>query len=475
MFVLTFLVKPFWIFGIDRAVQNQTGEQAYGFYYTLYSIAFLFSAVLDFGINTYNTKQIASNKHAFKDNFSELLLTKCLLFVCYFCATLGFAFANHYNLKMIYGLCFMALNQALVGFILFLRSNLSGLHLYAADSVGSVLDRLITIMLCIPLIYTTLGNRFLSINTFIYSQTLALMATSLLIFYWLNQQKPDYKLVWHSKQQLVLLGQMLPFATLGLLMSFYNRIDVVLLSKFRSDVDVGIYSASYRMVDAVNMFAMLFGGLLLPMFSKLFTQNKPDELKNLVQLAAVLMFVGTYLVAVVCSVFDAELMQLLYTKSTAYYEQTFGYLIFSIIPIGSIYVFGTLLTATSELKFLNSIAAIALLFNVSANVVGLHYFGANAVEVAKISVCTQFFVAGSHFAYSFYALKLKPNWLLMAKILVFCVLSWGGIWLGRGYFVGNTYLAVGLPMVANVALFFGLKLLPLSYENVMDLVKKYKS
>ena len=45
-------------------------------------------------------------------------------------------------------LLLLAINQSIVEFILYLRSNLAGLHLFMQDSLISVLDRLLLIIIC---------------------------------------------------------------------------------------------------------------------------------------------------------------------------------------------------------------------------------------------------------------------------------------------------------------------------------------
>ena len=50
------LVKPFWIFGIDRVVQNKVGPAEYGTYFALFNFSFLFGIVLDFGLNNFNNR-----------------------------------------------------------------------------------------------------------------------------------------------------------------------------------------------------------------------------------------------------------------------------------------------------------------------------------------------------------------------------------------------------------------------------------
>jgi hypothetical protein len=51
--VINVIIKPFYIFGIDRAVQNRVGEVNYGIYFALFSFTFLFQIINDFGIQNF--------------------------------------------------------------------------------------------------------------------------------------------------------------------------------------------------------------------------------------------------------------------------------------------------------------------------------------------------------------------------------------------------------------------------------------
>ena len=42
---LNLLIKPFWIFGIDRTVQNTVGVEEYGFYFVVFNFSFLFNII----------------------------------------------------------------------------------------------------------------------------------------------------------------------------------------------------------------------------------------------------------------------------------------------------------------------------------------------------------------------------------------------------------------------------------------------
>ena len=58
---LNLLIKPFWILGIDRAVQNAVGTEQYGFYYSIFGFSFLLNILLDLGITNFNNKNISQN------------------------------------------------------------------------------------------------------------------------------------------------------------------------------------------------------------------------------------------------------------------------------------------------------------------------------------------------------------------------------------------------------------------------------
>ena len=74
------LVKPFWILGIEVEVQNAVGNEAYGFYYALYSFSYIFNILLDLGITNFNIRNIAQHPQLIEKHLSGILGIKlCLL------------------------------------------------------------------------------------------------------------------------------------------------------------------------------------------------------------------------------------------------------------------------------------------------------------------------------------------------------------------------------------------------------------
>src|SRR5450631_1784191 len=65
LLLLNVLIKPLWIFAIDRQVQNIVGLDIFGKYFALFNITIVFNFLLDPGITTfYNLQTSAQTKLA---------------------------------------------------------------------------------------------------------------------------------------------------------------------------------------------------------------------------------------------------------------------------------------------------------------------------------------------------------------------------------------------------------------------------
>ena len=78
------LIKPLYLFGIDRGLQNTVGSNAYGLFYALFNLSFILSVALDPGITNFNNRHIAQNNQLLTKYFSRISVFKLLLTVPYF-------------------------------------------------------------------------------------------------------------------------------------------------------------------------------------------------------------------------------------------------------------------------------------------------------------------------------------------------------------------------------------------------------
>lgn len=389
LLLLNFLIKPFWIFGIDRTVQNTLSAEDYGTYFALFNFSMLFNILLDFGITNFNNRNIAQNAQLLSKYFSGIVVLKFLLAVIYFTITFIVGYFAGYDALRFKMLLFLAINQFLISFIQYLRSNIAGLQQFVLDSFFSVLDKTLMIIFCGILIWGNWLVRDFTIMHFVYGQTLAYLVAAILVFMMVFFKVNSFHFKFNKTFLILILKQTVPFALLVLTMTFYYRLDAVMLDYMLVDGEyqAAVYAQAYRLMDAANQIGVLFAGLLLPMFAFMIKQKQ--SLNNLVRLSFTLIFIPALVLALICWSSSKEIMELLYTDAVDAVK-ILPILMFCFVAIASTYIFGTLLTANNNLKQLNILAIGGLLLNFGLNFILIPYYEAYGSAVA--SMITQFFV-----------------------------------------------------------------------------------
>lgn len=416
---LNLLVKPFWILGIDRTVQNLVGDEHYGLYFALFNFSLILNILLDVGITNYNNRNIARHNQLLKKHLSNLVGLKLMLAVVYAFISLLVAGIIGYSKVQFHLLIFLIFNQFLVSFILYLRSNISGLHMFRTDSIISVLDRTLMIIICSILLFTEGLREQFTINWFVYAQSVAYLLSAIITFIVVMKRSGRIKVRINYQFCLVFLKKSYPYAILILLMALYNRIDSVMLERMlggsAGKEQAGIYAQAFRLLDAVSMLGLLFAGLLLPIFAKMIKQK--ESIGQMVKLSYTLLIVPAIIIAVSSLYYDHEIMNLLYTSNTEISADLLGILMVGFIGVATTYIFGTLLTANGSLKQLNLMALAGMVLNISLNLILIPEYQAFGSAYASLS--TQLFTGAAQLVLAINIFRLKPQVTYIAQILLF--------------------------------------------------------
>ncbi|MCK5169711.1 MAG: oligosaccharide flippase family protein [Bacteroidales bacterium] len=391
LLLLNLLIKPFWIFGIDRTVQNVVGAEEYGLYFSLFNFSLLLNMLLDFGITNYNNRNIAQNHQLLSKSLSNIVGLKMILAILYAIITIVVGLFIGYECRQFQLLLFLILNQFIASFILYLRSNLSGLHYFKTDSIISVLDRALVIIICGILLWGGVTETDFKIEWFVYAQTVAYVLTLIITLVIVYNKAELLSLNFDRTYFIVTLKKSYPFALLALLMIFYYRVDSVMLERMLIDgkEQAGIYAQGFRILDAAAMFAFLFAVLLLPIFSRMIKHKEP--VNQLTLFSFLLLIVPVLGVTFASYFYRVELIDLLYHQHVEISSSIFGVLILCFIGISASYIFGTLLTAKGNLKELNVLAAGGVAINIILNLVLIPKYYALGAAIA--SLITQSFTA----------------------------------------------------------------------------------
>ena len=435
---INLLIKPFWILGVDRSVQNLVGDASYGTYLAIFNFSYLFYILLDIGLTNFNSKNIAQNNQLLSKYFVGITQAKIFLSIGYFVVIFLIGWIIGYNSEQLKLLGIVGLNQVLLSFILYVRSNIAALLMFKTDSILSVLDRVLMILICSFLLWSGIFPKSnFNIYWFVYSQTISYIITLIIAICIVLKHTGKLTIRFNFPFILMIIKKSLPYALLVLLMSFYNRLEPVLIERILpkdiSAIQAGIYARAYRLFDAGNNISYLFSVILLPLFASVIKNG--EDLQSLVKQSFSLMLTMTCIIAVACIFYSENLMELLYNIQENESVEAFNLriqessqilqiLMGSFVSISVTYIFGTLLTANGNLKQLNIVASTGVVINLTLNFIFIPIFKAQGAAFTSLSVqfatcAIQFFIAKKIFR-----LKLGTSfWISIFAFITLLILS----------------------------------------------------
>lgn len=417
---LNLLIKPIYAFGIDVGVQNAVGASEYGNYFILLNFALIFQILLDLGIENFSRREIARHNQLLNKYFSNILPLKLLLGLLYFtiCSVAGYFMGwrgHEFRLLMV-----LLLNQFLASFILYFRANLGGMHMFRTDSIVSVIDRFVVIVICGFLLLDPVTRKVFRIEWLVYAQTAAYLIGASLAFSLVFSKTEIVRFKIDVRYYRSFLRRSLPFALLFLLMAVYLRIDSVLLGKLLENgkEQAGVYAQSFRIIEILSNYGYLFTLILLPVFSKMIKQG--ESVEHLTRLSFILLIVPAVVIAFGCLGYRLEIIDFLYQEHVYNSATVFGILSISFLGICITYIFGTLLTANGSMLQLNTMAAIAVAINLTLNVILIKRFGIVGAAIANAT--TQLFTAVYQIILVKRIFKFKTDLRLVVRLAVFVLL-----------------------------------------------------
>jgi len=443
---LNFLIKPVSVLVIDAGVQRHVGNEAYGQYFALLSLTLITNIILDIGINNFTTRNIAQNQDVIIEHFSKIIGFRFVLFLLYSVVVFLAATLLQISLENFLILAFLMLNQFIIQLIAFFRSAFSGMHLFKTDTVISVLDRALLILLFGY--FFVFYPQGINIQSFVIAQTSAYFITLLAAIIALNRKIRIKKLEWDWSYFISVLKKSAPYALLVLLMLIYNRSDSIILREWseNGDLEAGIYAQGFRLFDAMYMVGMIFAGMLFPLFSRMLFEKDPS-LNDLLNTAAKLLIGGTMAAVFVLIVNGHEILSLIYKERV----ESSSFLVFCLLMLAMLsmsfnFVFGTLLTANGSLKSLNVISGVAALTSIGLNLLLVIPFGAIGSALAALIVQTVVSIAIVRIAVK--RLQLLNLRLLALNLFgLFCFLVSGWAIISVSDFVALTpFLSIGIAL-----------------------------
>jgi O-antigen/teichoic acid export membrane protein len=396
LILLNAVIKPLWIFGIDREVQNTVGTAAYGAYFSLLNLSIVLSFLLDLGFTAYLNRHVAARDGTIRSSTSAFLLLKLAFSAVYLIILFAIAFLT--GVERFDILLYVATTQVALSFFVFLRTIITANQWFGIDAWLSVLDKSTMIILCGGLLYLPWFAGGMTIERFLILQLCCTSVAAITALLMLFKMKANPFTQGRRMPSLSLLQGVLPFTLIYLLMSSHNRLDGFLLERLYPDGahEAGLYAASFRLLDASNMIGYLVASFLLPFIARLWSEKKRVD--------AVILdsrhFMLSYSITIVCiAVFLAPWIQwVLYDHTDEKSAEILQWCMPALIGYSLSYVYGTVLMAIGNVKIFAYITLFSVALNIVLNLLLIPSLGAKGCCMAAFASQTAAGIACMLFA-----------------------------------------------------------------------------
>lgn len=211
----------------------------------------------------------------------------------------------------------------------------------------------------------------------------------------------------------------------------YFKGDTVILSLSRSQSEVGIYGAAYRIIEVLVMLPPMFTGLVLPQLARSWSEGDKGRFGRILQKS--FDFFAIFIVPVIIGTF-ALADRIIAAIAGPGFEEAAGVLRVLIFATGMIFlgnIFCRTVVAIGKQKILMrfyGLTAFIALFGYAIFIPRYSYYGAAAMTVVAESV-----IAISAFAVVLKFAKARPSFLPLSKALVSGLAMAAAIFLLRGW------------------------------------------
>ncbi len=418
---LNLLIKPVWIFLIDRKVQLEVGHETYGQYFACLALSYVLLFIADAGLSTLMNRELAGDpQHAVRP-YMRLKAAMLLLY-----AAFTFLTATLTGLHQWTFLAYVVAIQALTSLYVFLRNIVTAHQQFTADAVFSVIDKSLMILLCGSLL---LGGalsleRFLLIQTACTAMAIAAICIFLLKRRWFGGSNERYRLP--------LLQQVLPFAAIILLQSLHFRLDGFLIERLHPNgaAEAGLYAAAYRLLDAGNMAGYMIASFLVPFVAR--NQGNAQLVASTVVRTRDALLLPSLAVACFAAFYAPWLARVLYHQLDPYLPRILLLALLALPAYYLVQVYGSVLTATGRLKAFIGVLLLSVVVNIVLNLVLIPRMGAEGSCYAALA--SQYLCAAGCLLAARQVLRIPVNprsLLLYASCtLLLLALFYGGKWAG---------------------------------------------
>lgn len=384
-----------------------------GQYNFVLSYVMFFSIVVDFGVLQFITKKISEQPEKAKEYFYEFFKFELLVAFILYLTLVCVAWLNGFPTVVFYAIGLAGLGlfaNALTYPFLAVMTAFQDLKKVA---LINFLNSLVNIAVIFLAIY------FKKYIVFLSSVQLAFGVLSLILYlYFCKKYIGKINLISIVKNYTFsnltsIFKYSWPFALLVGFSAIYNRIDVIIITKFLGYEQTGLYSAAYKFFDLLNFFPASVSHVLFPLFAMLMAGKQLTLVRENIEKYLRVMIFAALPVAVGGTLLSKNLISLVAGEQFASSAEVLSILIWAVCIL-FIYIPLNSLVISQLTKKAMVVTGVNVLVNILGNFILVPKFGIKAAAFMTVfsetiqAVFYFYFVKTNIVEFDFVKYLLKP-------------------------------------------------------------------
>lgn len=253
------------------------GQAGFGKYTTIMAFLSLFGIMADLGLTLVTAQMVsepgADQQKILNNLFSIRFFSALILLGIAPLVVLLFPYEANVKWGVLIGafsFLFISLNQILVGFF---QNRLR----MDKVSISEVVGRLVLVLGVILVAYFSWGLLGAMVAIVIAN------GINFLLHFSFAQKFIKIRFRFDWSYWITILKKSWPLAATIVLNLVYLKGDILILSLIDSQKDVGLYGASYKVIDVVVMIPFIFAGILLPIITSAWANKEKERFEDIVQ------------------------------------------------------------------------------------------------------------------------------------------------------------------------------------------------
>jgi len=390
LFVATVFIKLL-SFPVTILLIRYLGNIGYGQYAFAVAFVGMFSLISDFGFNYVIVREVAKDKTSAKKYLDNVISIKIILSLLML-ILLGICSFFIQKPEIVKILIYMlGIELILTGFSAALRSFFQAYEIMWYDAVTKIIEKIVWVVLILLVIYNKLTLVHIGL-ALIISALIGCIITNMFIY------KKISRFHWKFDKQLwkQIIIESAPFALTNVFVFIYFRIDSIMLSFMVGDAAVGLYSAAYKIIDALVLIPGILMTVMYPVFSRYYNENKTllkssfEKFMHYVIILIVPVVAGIYILAdkIILLLYGSEFQGSIIALKILIFASLFSYLNGAMI---------TLLNAIGKQKIGTLNTGVSAFVNVVLNIILIPLMSYSGAAIATVAAEASFFIMTVYF------------------------------------------------------------------------------